>query len=261
MEYIYLNTLPERCIGLTRYKEVPKDKALVFDNVEEGATFHSKKCPLPFMMIFFNDDKKIGELKINKELDMIKLPKGTTKVVECCVENARRVAQLRQNLPPVQPELDDLTMVAPEIPEEAMQPVKQDVPKKKLPISDEFLPLTDEEWQEIWRIKNGKLTPPQAIAFAAENRLKILMQYQKMSGTGDPEEGAVKVYKLEPFSYRIKFVKDRGQRKKYFFAWNAIDNTIKQFAVSNIKSVQILPEKYDSGKDNIWPIEIKWKVR
>jgi len=131
--------------------------------------------------------------------------------------------------------------------------------KKKLPISDEFLPLTNEEWQEIWTVKNGKLTPAQAIAFAAENRLKILMQYQKMDGTGDPEEGALKVYKLEPYSYRVKYVAHRGQRKKFFFGWDALDNTIKQFAVTNIKSVQILPEKYDSGKDAVWPVEIKWK--
>ena len=267
MEFIELTTTPERCIGLTKYDEVPIDKALVFDNVEPNATFHSRRCPLPFMMIFFNGDKKIGNLIVDKELDNIRLPRGTTKVIECAVDNVKRVAQIRRNLipdqaqPPTPPLPDDLTMVAPELPEEVYAPKKQKIPKKKLPISEEFLPLTDKEWQEIWEVKNGKLTPPQAIAFAAENRLKVLMQYQKMSGTGDPEEGAVKVYTLEGYSYRTRFVKQRKQRKKYFFAWNALDNTIKQFAVSNIKGVQILPNKYDSGKDNLWPVEIKWRVK
>ena len=87
------------------------------------------------------------------------------------------------------------------------------------------------------------------------------MQYQKLPDTGDPTQGMVKTYKLEPFSYRVRFVKKRKQRKKYFFAYHITDATIKQFAVTNIRAVQILPEKYTSGKDNIWPIEIKWRAK
>lgn len=264
LHYVHLNTPMEKSVGLTKYASVPKDKVLVFDNLRDGSTFHSMGCPLPFQLICIDGEgKRVASYTIDKPVEKIRLPIGTRTVMECAVGNERFVgAQLRQNLQPMPPApapLDQPVMQAPELTQP--EPMVEKPTKKKLPISDEFLPLTNEEWQDIWNVKNGKLTPAQAIAFAAENKLKVLMQYQKLPDTGDPEAGALKIYKLEPFSYRVKFVRGRGQRKKYFFGWDALDNTIKQFAVTNIKSVQILPEKYDSGKDAVWPVEIKWKPK
>lgn len=267
MHYLHLVTPQERAAGLTKYSDVPDNLALIFDDLEDGATFHSMNCPLPFAMICFDGHgKHIAVKVVDRERKSIVLPTGTRKVIECHVNNADkiinglRVAQIRPRGPAEK--LEDVDVPKPPTAPVTMEvPVKQVQPKEKLPISEDFLPLTDEEWQEIWRVKGGKLSPAQAIAFAAENRLKVKFQYQRLPDTGDIEQGMIKIYVVEPFSYRVKLVKRMGTRRKYLFAFDDLDDTIKSFAVANIKAVQIIPEKYTSGKDSVWPVEIKWRGR
>jgi len=97
-----------------------------------------------------------------------------------------------------------------------------------------------------------KLTPPQAISMAGRNQMLIIMTYQKAAGTGDPEENVIKTYTLEPYSYRYRRTKNRGQRK-YFFGFDQVDNTIKCFLVNGIKAAQILPEKFSPR----WEVEFR----
>ncbi len=155
----------------------------------------------------------------------------------------KKVAQLRPVKEPVS-RVDIPIEPEREIPEREVS-----AKPPKLPVGDEWLELVFEEDKDLYYSKGEKLTPPQAIALAGRNGLKIMMQYQKASNTGDPEERVIKNYVLEPYSYRIKNTNVRG-RKKYLFGYDDIDGTIKAFLVGNIRAVQILPD----------PFYPKWEV-
>jgi len=160
------------------------------------------------------------------------------------IEEFERAAQLREPTAPVTRVDIPEAPTAPEAPETPVAPGGEPAAKPpKLPVSEEFLPLLYDEDMHMYFSVDGKLTAPQAIAMAGRNEMMIAMQYQKASQTGDPEEGVTKNYVLEPYSYRFKNTKLRG-RRKYLFAFDRIDDTIKAFLVKNIKQVQILPEYF-----------------
>jgi len=152
--------------------------------------------------------------------------------------NAKKVAQLRTPSEVVTKELDIPMEPVKEMPD-TTKPVKP----PKLPVGDEWLSLVFEEDKDLYYSKNEELTPPQAIALAGRNGLKVMMQYQKASGTGDVDENAIKNYVLEPYSYRIKKTDKRGQRK-YLFGYDTVDGTIKSFLVGGIRGVEILADPF-----------------
>jgi len=84
-----------------------------------------------------------------------------------------------------------------------------------------------------------------AIRNAAMNKLQIVVVYRKTT------TNVTKKYTVCPYSYRYKRLKV-GTRKM-LFAYDIVDKHIKQYALTNIKSVTMTTKNFSPK----WPIEIR----
>lgn len=95
----------------------------------------------------------------------------------------------------------------------------------------------------------GEFEPPQeytvneAIAYAGRNNQLIRLTYQKTEGQ---EEGIIKTYQIEVYSYRV-----RGG-KLFLFAYDTDAGNIKGFRTDAIQNIQVLPEKFQPR----WTVEL-----
>lgn len=111
----------------------------------------------------------------------------------------------------------------------------------------DFTDIPEEEWRN--------LTNAEKIRMAAVFNRIMIIEYQKITA---PEEGVIKSYQVEPYSYRVKRPKRTGGTPVwYLFAHDVIDNHIKAFIVRNIRDVEIVDQSFSPR----WDVEFTYNPR
>jgi hypothetical protein len=122
---------------------------------------------------------------------------------------------------------------------------EQQIKPRRKPLKKKAKPHEEiKEWSNrgsLYGLREKRL----AIRVAAINTVQITITYKKTTTR------QTKKYTVCPYSYRYKKLKI-GIRKM-LFAYDVADRTIKNYALTNIKDVAVLPKKFVPK----WKIEIK----
>jgi len=122
---------------------------------------------------------------------------------------------------------------------------EQQIKPRRKPLKKKAKPQEEiKEWSNkgaLYGLREKRL----AIRAAARNTVQMVITYKKTTTR------QTKKYTICPYSYRYRRLKI-GIRKM-LFAYDIADRTIKNYALTNIKDVAILPKKFVPK----WPVEIK----
>ena len=100
--------------------------------------------------------------------------------------------------------------------------------------------------------RNSRQEVGEQLYAAGYLNLQCIISYTKIT-----EDYATRIWYVEPYSYRYRWLTGGGRwkppiLKKVFFGYDVEDDTIKMFMYSNIHDVTITPESYSPK----WEVEI-----